>query len=69
MAKADFYFTLHLWGDNDDIKEVDSDEMQEVLDGMIDDLLGSSDEFNFKADLTNNLTGITVTRSKEAENG
>ena len=65
MAKADLYFTLHFWGDNDDIIEVDNNKMQEALDSMIDDVLCGCDEFNYKADLTNHLTGITVTRSKE----
>lgn len=65
MAKADLYFTLHIWGNNDNIVEIDSEEMQEVLDGMIDDVLGGVDEFSFKAELTNHLTGITVTQSKE----
>ena len=65
MAKADFYFTLHFWGDNDNIIEVGNDEMQEALDGMIDDVIGGCDEFNFKADLTNHITGVTVERSKE----
>ena len=65
MAKADLYFTLHFWGDNDNIMEVGKEALQEALDEMIDNVLGGIDEFNFRADLTNHLTGITVTRSKE----
>ena len=66
MAKVDLYFTLHFWGDDDNIIEIGKDEMQEALDGMIDDALGECEEFNYKADLTNNLTGVTIERSRYA---
>lgn len=65
MAKADAYFTLHFWGDNDNIAEVSKDKMQKALDGIIEDVLGSCDCFNYKASLTNHLTGVTVEQSKE----
>lgn len=63
MAKADFYFTLHLWGDDEEIQEINGiNDMREMLDGMIDDLIGGCEEFNYVADLTNHLTGDTVKR-------
>lgn len=65
MAKADLYFTLHFWGDNENIIEIDKDKMQKGLEGMIDDVLCGVDVFDFKATLTNHLTGVTVTQSKE----
>jgi hypothetical protein len=66
MAKADVYFTLHFWGDNDNFVEVDKDEMQEALESMIEDVLDDCDIFNYKASLTNHLTGVTVEQSREA---
>lgn len=65
MAKADAYFTLHFWGDNNNIAEVDKDKMQKALDGMIEAVLSGCDCFSYKASLTNHLTGVTVEQSKE----
>lgn len=65
MAKADAFFTLHFWGDNDNIVEVDKDKMQKALDDMIETVLSGCDCFSYKASLTNHLTGVTVEQSKE----
>ena len=60
MAKADYYFTFHLLGDDDNIQETSVNDLQEMLEGMIDDLIGSCEEFYYEAELTNKLTGDTV---------
>jgi len=63
MAKADFYFTCHFWGDDEAIEEMNEiNDLQEMLDGMIDDLIGGCEEFGYSADLTNYLTGDTAKR-------
>lgn len=66
MAKLDIYFTLHMWAEGDKYLEINGvDDMQEALDEWIDDVMGGSpDEFNYRADLTNHITGVTVSRSK-----
>ena len=65
MGKADAYFTFHFWGDNDNITEVDENKLKEALDGMVENVLDGCDCFNYKACLTNHLTGVTVEQSKE----
>ena len=63
MAKADYYFTFHLWGDNEEIEEIKGkNDLQEMLDGVIDDIIGDCEEFDYSAELTNYLTGDTVKR-------
>ena len=63
MAKVDLYFTFRMWGDDEEIQEIKTaNELQETLDGMIDDIIGGCEEFSYKADLTNHITGITVER-------
>lgn len=69
MNKVDLHFTFDLWGDVDYLTFNDAAELQLALDGMINDILaGGDDEINYKAELTNRLTGITVKQSQEAEN-
>lgn len=67
MAKADFYFTFHLQGDADYIQETTANDLQEMLEGMIDDLIGGCEEFYYEAELTNKLTGDKVKRELTKE--
>lgn len=66
MAKVDAYFTLHFWGDNDDLADVSEIELKTALAEMIDDIFGGHEDLiNYKASLTNHLTGVTVEQSEE----
>ena len=63
MAKADYSFTIHLWGNSEEIVEIKGkNDLQEILDGVIDDIIGNCEVFDYSAELTNYLTGDTVKR-------
>ena len=63
MAKFDLRVTLHLKGDMDYIDTKNIAEMEEALNGLIEDVIPDDVPIKYKAKLENLITGIVIEKS------